>query len=88
MIQYVDIVSTDPAVETVAPSRAEAGRIPPILTFAQAPFGTQSSAARVVNRLRPKLAGVPGATFFLQPVQDVKSADARQRAVSIHAGRR
>ncbi len=47
------------------------------------------SADQVINRLRPRLARVPGATLFLQAVQDVP--DRRppgQRPISVHlAGR-
>ena len=47
------------------------------------------SADQVINRLRPKLARVPGATLFLQAVQDVQiGGRAGQRAIPVHpAGR-
>jgi multidrug efflux pump len=48
----------------------------------------KASADQIVNRLRPKLAVVPGATLFLQAVQDVRIGgrqSAAQYQYSIHS---
>ena len=43
----------------------------------------------MINRLRPKLARVPGATLFLQAAQDVQiGGRAGQRAIPVHAAGR
>ena len=69
--QYIAIVRTDPAVEIVSGfvRRANAA----YLSISLKPLGERNvSAFEVVNRLRPKLARVPGVTLFMQPQQDVQ----------------
>jgi multidrug efflux pump len=74
MFQYVDIVKTDPAVDSVVgftggSSATNTGR----MFVSLKPLNVRKvSADEVINRLRPKLARVPGATLFLQAVQDVQ----------------
>ncbi len=68
--QYVKIIQADPAVRIVwATSRSSnAG----YLSISLKPLAERKvSVAQVINRLRPKLARVPGATLFLTPQQDV-----------------
>jgi len=70
----VDIVKTDQAVDSVVGftgggSATNTGR----MFVALKPLSERKvSADAVINRLRPKLARVPGATLFLQAVQDVQ----------------
>jgi multidrug efflux pump len=70
--RYIEIVKSDPAVDIVAGfvgGRANIGNF----NITLKPLSERKvSAFQVANRLRPKLAQVPGATLFLQPVQDVQ----------------
>jgi multidrug efflux pump len=71
--QFVDLVKTDPAVDNVVGftggGTTNTGRM-----FVQLkPLNERKvSADDVINRLRGKLARVPGATLFLQAVQDIR----------------
>jgi len=70
------IVKQDPAVASVLAftgggggTTTNTGRV----FVALKPLGQRkASADQIINRLRPKLGGVPGATLFLQAVQDVR----------------
>jgi multidrug efflux pump len=70
---FVDTVMTDPAVDTVVAfnggGTSNVGRM-----FIQLKDLDERkvSADVVINRLRPKLSGIPGATLFLQAAQDVR----------------
>jgi multidrug efflux pump subunit AcrB len=69
--EYITIVKSDPAVEIVSGfvNRANVAG----LSITMKPLSVRKvSVFQVMNRLRPKLARVPGATFFMQPVQDVQ----------------
>jgi len=69
--QYAAIIKADPAVRIVWASvnRANAAYI----SISLKPLSERKvSVAEVINRLRPKLARVPGATVFLTPQQDVQ----------------
>ena len=69
--EYIAIVKSDPAVEIVSGfvNRANVAG----LSITMKPLAVRKvSVFQVMNRLRPKLARVPGATFFMQPVQDVQ----------------
>jgi multidrug efflux pump len=75
LAQFVDIVMADPAVDTLVGftggqgGTTNTGRI----FVALKPIEERKiSAAEVIGRLRPKLAQVPGATLFLQAVQDIR----------------
>ena len=71
LIQYVDIVRSDPAVDVVAGFIGRANTAN--LNITLKPLSERKvSADQVINRLRPRLAQVPGATLFLQAVQDVQ----------------
>jgi len=69
--QYVDIVKSDPAVAVV--TGFVGGRVNTAnLNITLKPLSERKlSADKVINRLRPKMARVPGANLFLQAVQDV-----------------
>ena len=71
LAQYIDIVQHDPAVDIVA--GFVGGRVNVAnLNITLKPLEVRKiSADKVINRLRPKMARVPGATLFLQSVQDV-----------------
>jgi multidrug efflux pump len=73
--EYVDVVMTDPAVTNVVAftggnlNTTNTGR----MFVALKPLDERRlSAELVMNRLRGKLARVPGANLFLQPVQDLR----------------
>jgi len=78
LAQIVDIVKRDPDVEYVTGftgggggggSTTNTGR----MFIALKPFSQRkATAGDVIKRLRPKLAAVPGAPTFLQPVQDLR----------------
>jgi multidrug efflux pump len=72
-LQYVAIVQADPAVDNI--NGFTGGRSVNTASFniTLKPLSERKvSAFQVVNRLRPKLAAIPGATLFLQPSQDVQ----------------
>jgi multidrug efflux pump len=71
--QFVEIIRSDPAVESVA------GFTGGFQTNSGFVFATlkplaerKESADKVIARLRPRLAQVPGAMLFLQAVQDIR----------------
>jgi multidrug efflux pump subunit AcrB len=69
--EYMAILRTDPAVEIVSGfvNRANAA----YLSISLKPLAERKvSVFEVMNRLRPKLARVPGATLFMSPLQDVQ----------------
>jgi multidrug efflux pump len=74
--RFVDIVGADPAVANViaftgggAGTTTNTGRV----FIALKPLEERKvSADQLINRLRPKLATVPGATLYLQAVQDLR----------------
>jgi multidrug efflux pump len=68
---YEAIINQDPAVQVVSGflNRANYSYVSIMLK----PLSERKvSVFEVMNRLRPKLARVPGATFFMQPLQDVQ----------------
>ncbi|MBI5523384.1 MAG: multidrug efflux RND transporter permease subunit [Desulfarculus sp.] len=79
LTQVIEVIRSDPEVEYVAGSiglggggggaSTNTGRM--FVTLK--PFGERkSSAGQVISRLRKKLAKLPGAPTFLQPVQDIR----------------
>jgi multidrug efflux pump len=71
LLDYMAIVNADPAVEATsgAINRANTG----FVSISLKPLSERKvSVSEVINRLRPKVARVPGATFFMQPQQDVQ----------------
>jgi multidrug efflux pump len=72
-MQYVSIVKADPAVDNI--NGFTGGRAVNTASFniTLKPLEERKvSAFQVVNRLRPKLAAIPGATLFLQPSQEIQ----------------
>ncbi len=74
MVQFVGIVKKDPDVYNVVSfaggsGTANTGRM--FVTLKPLPQ-RKVSADQVINRLRPKLASVPGATLFLQATQELQ----------------
>ncbi len=73
MKQYVQIVLKDPAVNNLVAfsggqGSANTGRMFVVL---KPPSERKATADQIINRLRPKLAVVPGATLFLTATQDL-----------------
>jgi hydrophobe/amphiphile efflux-1 (HAE1) family protein len=70
LMDYMAIVRADPAVEIVSGNINRGNNAG--LSISLKPLAERKvSVFEVINRLRPKLARVPGATFFMQPQQDV-----------------
>jgi multidrug efflux pump len=78
MMRYAEILKSDPAIDTVTlftgggggrGTTANTGRG---FISLKPRAERQVSADAVITRLRPKLAQVPGATLYLQAVQDVR----------------
>ena len=73
MLQYVQIVLKDPAVNNVVgfsggQGSSNTGRMFVVL---KAPDERKATADQIINRMRPKLAVIPGATLFLTATQDL-----------------
>ena len=69
--EYIAIVRTDPAVDIVTGFIARDNVANINITLK--PLNVRKvSAFQIANRLRPRLARVPGATLFLNPVQEVQ----------------
>jgi multidrug efflux pump len=73
LAQFVNIIKQDPAVETVV-GFTGGGQTNSGFVFASlTPLGERNiSADGVITRLRKEMAVVPGATMFLQAVQDIR----------------
>ncbi len=68
---YIAIIRTDPAVQIVSGFVNRSNTA--YLSITLKPLSERKvSVFEVVNRLRPKLARVPGATLFMAPQQDVQ----------------
>ncbi len=78
LARFVEIVRTDPAVETATGftggggGRGTTSNTGRMFVTLKPRAERKLSADEVIARLRPKLATVPGATLFLQAVQDVR----------------
>lgn len=74
MEQIVDIIRSDPDVETVAAfTGGGSGTNTARMFIALKPFEQRkTSAGQVIARLRPKIAAIPGAPTFLQQVQELR----------------
>ena len=71
LLDYMNIVKADPAVEAVSGSIFRANTAG--FSIQLKPLSERKvSVTEVINRLRPKVARVPGANFFMQPQQDVQ----------------
>jgi multidrug efflux pump len=73
-LRFVDMIKSDPAVQNVMAFTGGAGAVNSgFIYLALKPLDERKiSASDVINRLRPKLISVPGATVFLQAGQDVR----------------
>ena len=75
--RYAEIVRADPAIETVTAYTGGGARGTTVNTarmfISLKPRRERDATAdEVITRLRPKLARVPGATLYLQAVQDIR----------------
>ena len=70
----MDIIKTDPAVQNVVAFTGGGGAVNTgFIYLALKPLEERKiSASQVIDRLRPKLISIPGATVFLQAGQDLR----------------
>ncbi|MBV9560282.1 MAG: efflux RND transporter permease subunit [Bradyrhizobium sp.] len=73
LARFVNIIKQDPAVETVVGFTGGGQTNGGFMFLSLKPLGERKiSADGVIARLRPQMAAVPGATLFLQAVQDIR----------------
>ena len=73
MQQFVSIIQHDPAIDTVVGFTGGRQTNSGFVFIGLKPLSQRHiSADRVIARLRPRLADVPGARLFLQAVQDIR----------------
>jgi multidrug efflux pump len=73
LLQMIDIVKADPAVENAIGFTGGGTTNTARMFIALKPLDQRHiTADRIIARLRPKLAAVPGATLYLQASQDVR----------------
>jgi multidrug efflux pump len=74
--QFVDIVRTDPGIETVIAftggGRGGATNSARMFASLKPLAERKATAQEIIARLRPKLAHVPGASLYLSPSQDLR----------------
>ena len=74
LAQFVSIIKKDPAVETVVGFTGGGQTNSGFIFVSLVPLGERNiSADGVIARLRREMAVVPGATLFLQAVQDIRA---------------
>jgi multidrug efflux pump len=73
-LQFVNIIKNDPAVNNVMAFTGGGGATNGGFIYMELkPISERGvSASQVINRLRPKLVSIPGATVFLQAGQDIR----------------
>jgi multidrug efflux pump len=73
-LRFVDIIKTDPAVQNVGAFTGGTGAVNTGFVYlALKPLNERKiSSSQVIDRLRPKLTSLPGATVFLQAGQDLR----------------
>ncbi|MGA2845769.1 MAG: multidrug efflux RND transporter permease subunit [Candidatus Acidiferrales bacterium] len=73
-LRFVNMIKTDPAVQNVmAFTGGQGAANSGFIYLALKPLNERkTSASQVINRLRPKLTSIPGATVFLQAGQDLR----------------
>jgi multidrug efflux pump len=73
-LRFVNMIKTDPAVQNVmAFTGGQGAANSGFIYLALKPLNERkASASQVINRLRPKLTSIPGATVFLQAGQDLR----------------
>jgi len=73
LANFIDIVRSDPAVDTVGGFTGGQQRNTGMMFIALKPLSQRKeSADQIIARLRVKLAREPGANLFLNPVQDIR----------------
>ena len=73
LVNYVELVRADPAVENVTAFTGGGQRNTANMFIALKPLAEREvSVDKMIARLRPKLAREPGATLFLQAQQDIR----------------
>jgi len=73
LTEFMGIVGADPAVDNVVGFTGGSQRNSGFMFVALKPLSQRTDTAdQVIARLRGKLAHVPGASLFLQPVQDIR----------------
>jgi multidrug efflux pump len=74
VLRFVNMIKTDPAVQNVmAFTGGQGAANSGFIYLALKPLNERkTSASQVINRLRPKLTSIPGATVFLQAGQDLR----------------
>jgi multidrug efflux pump len=71
--QFITIIKSDPAVETAVGFTGGGQTNSGFVFVSLKPMGERNiSADRVIARLRREMAAIPGATLFLQAVQDIR----------------
>jgi multidrug efflux pump len=82
LTQIVDILRNDPAIAHLAAFTGGRRTNGGFVFVSLKPLAERKlSADQVIARLRPKLAQVPGARLFLQPVQDVRVGGRQSNAL-------
>jgi multidrug efflux pump len=73
-LRFVDIIKSDPAVQNVGAFTGGGGAVNTGFVYlALKPLNERKiSSSQVIDRLRPKLISIPGATVFLQAGQDLR----------------
>jgi len=71
MTQYVAIVQADPDIENVT-AFVGSGNTGRLFTSLKPTNQRKDNADRIIARLRGKTAHIPGASLFMQPVQDLR----------------
>jgi multidrug efflux pump len=73
LTQFINIIKSDQAVETVVGFTGGGQTNSGFVFVSLKPFGERNiSADGVIARLRREMAAIPGATLFLQAVQDIR----------------
>ena len=73
LTQFITIIKSDPAVETAVGFTGGGQTNSGFVFVSLKPLGERNiSADRVIARLRREMAVIPGATLFLQAVQDIR----------------
>jgi multidrug efflux pump len=73
MAQFIDILLKDPAVDTAVGFTGTGQTNGAFVFMSLKPLSERKvSADEVIRRLRPQMAQIPGATLFLQAVQDIR----------------
>ncbi len=89
--RFVDIIKSDPAVETAVIYTGGNGPVNGgFVSVTLKPIGTRKlTSSQVIDRLRPKLVGLPGARAILQAGQDLRIGGRQSQCpVPIHAAKR